>query len=210
MNHRWRKRVARAVALAGAAGCVAAAAAATFIVPGSAQADGPDVSARLMNAAGEQVGTATLTQETSTVGVKVLVRGLAPGFHGIHVHEVGACKPDFAAAGGHFNPVNPDGTSNNHGHHAGDLPSLLVNPGGTGELRFTTSAFTIRALRENLTGTALIIHAAPDNYANIPTARYFHLSGDSQVAGPDARTLDTGDAGERVACGVLTAPTTAP
>jgi len=206
MNHRWRKRVARAVALAGAAGCVAAAAAATLIVPGSAQADGPAVSALLVNSNGRPVGAAKLIQETPTlVGVKVLVHDLVPGFHGIHVHSAGLCVSPFTSALGHFNPGGAT-----HGGHAGDLPSLLVDKDGNGELRFTTSAFTLDGLLANQAGTALIIHAGPDNYANIPTSRYFHLLGDIQVAGPDATTLATGDAGGRVACGVLTAPTTAP
>ena len=68
--------------------------------------------------------------------VRVSAWRLTPGFHGFHVHAVGQCVPPFTSAGGHFNPAGAD-----HGDHAGDLPTMLVNDDGTGELRFVTDRF---------------------------------------------------------------------
>lgn len=150
-----------------------------------------DLSARvkLYDAAGQRVGMAWLTQQwDGKVGVQVCVHDLPPGFHGFHVHAVGACVPPFTSAKGHF-----DLDGHTHKDHAGDLPVLQVNADGTAEASFKTDRFEIGDLFD-ADGSALIIHANPDNYANIPT-RY--------VAAPDATTLATGDAGARIACGVV-------
>jgi superoxide dismutase, Cu-Zn family len=144
---------------------------------------------KLVNTAGNQVGKARLTQEGSgNVVVQVHVHDLAPGFHGFHVHAVGACVPPFTSAGGHF-----DLDAHSHRDHSGDFPVLLVNADGTANARFNTDRFAVADLFD-ADGSAIIIHAGPDNYANIPT-RY--------VAEPDATTLATGDAGARIACGVV-------
>jgi Cu-Zn family superoxide dismutase len=74
------------------------------------------------------------------------------------------------------------------------MPVLQVNPDGTGEARFTIASFQVSQLFD-ADGSALIVHAAADNYANIPQ-RY-------SATGPDATTLATGDSGGRVACGVI-------
>jgi Cu-Zn family superoxide dismutase len=142
---------------------------------------------------------ATVRIETVAVGV------LAPGFHGVHIHKVGKCEPnsvaptggapgDFLSAGGHFQAA---------GHAAepasGDLTSLEVRKDGTGMLVTTTDAFTM----DDLLGgekTAIIIHAGSDNFANIPPDRYTQVNG---APGPDEMTMSTGDAGKRVACGVI-------
>jgi Cu-Zn family superoxide dismutase len=148
-----------------------------------------EAKAQLRNAAGVVVGEAKFEQERNGVDVRVKVRGLTPGFHGFHIHTTGSCvAADFTSAGGHFNP-----TGETHGHHAGDMPVLQVNPDGTGEARFTIASFQISQLFD-ADGSALIIHGGPDNYANIPQ-RY--------VAAPDATTLATGDSGGRVVCGVI-------
>jgi len=144
-------------------------------------------------------GYATITIETTGVGQ------LAPGFHGVHIHKVGKCEPNsvaptggapgnFLSAGGHFQVP---------GHAAepasGALTSLEVRKDGTGMLVTTTDAFTMDDL---LTGekTAIIIHAGADNFANIPPDRYNQVNG---TPGPDETTMSTGDAGKRVACGVI-------
>ena len=146
--------------------------------------------ALLRDANGNPVGVVKLTQdEDGGVLVRVVVHDLTPGFHGFHVHAIGACTPpSFTSAGGHFNP-----TSQSHPSHAGDMPVLLVNSDGTGEARFKTGRYTLTQLFD-ADGSAIIIHALPDNYANIPS-RY--------IASPDATTLATGDAGGRAACGVI-------
>ena len=129
-------------------------------------------------------------QEEDFTLVAATLRGLPPGFHGFHVHETGSCQgPSFASAGGHFNP-----TGANHPHHAGDMPVLHVNADGTATAAFFSDRFGVRQLFD-VDGSAIVVHANPDNYANIPTDRY--------DPDPDATTLATGDAGDRIACGVL-------
>jgi Cu-Zn family superoxide dismutase len=144
-------------------------------------------------------GYATITIATTAGG------HLTPGFHGVHIHKVGKCEPnsvaptggapgDFLSAGGHF---QAPGHSNEPA--SGDLTSLQVRKDGVGTLVTTTDAFTMDDL---LTGekTAIIIHAGADNFANIPADRYKQENG---TPGPDETTMTTGDAGKRVACGVI-------
>ncbi|WP_421842460.1 superoxide dismutase[Cu-Zn] [Mycobacterium sp.] len=145
-------------------------------------------------------GYATITIETTGVGQ------LTPGFHGVHIHEVGKCEPnsvaptggasgDFLSAGGHLH-VSGHGTGS---ATSGDLSSLQVRQDGAATLVTTTDAFTMDDL---VTGqkTAIIVHAGADNFANIPTDRYTQVDG---TPGPDETTMSTGDAGKRVACGVI-------
>jgi Cu-Zn family superoxide dismutase len=166
------------------------AAAALLQQPAAAGNKGEEAEIQLRNAAGQVVGEADFEQEHNGVHVRVRVQGLTPGFHGFHIHTVGSCVPgDFTSAGGHFNP-----TGESHGHHAGDMPVLQVNPDGTGEARFKIASFQVGQLFD-ADGSALIVHAGPDNLANIPQ-RY-------APNGPDATTLGTGDSGGRVACGVV-------
>jgi superoxide dismutase, Cu-Zn family len=144
----------------------------------------------LRTADGDAVGRVWMHERrrSGTVTVMARVRGLTPGFHGFHVHTAGRCEPPgFTSAGGH---LNPDGSE--HGDHAGDLPSLLVNADGTGILATATDRFSLADLRD-ADGSAVMVHSGRDNFANIPP-RY---------GGPDAGTLDTGDSGTRVACGVV-------
>lgn len=154
--------------------------------------DGSQVAAATIEFQG---GFATVTVQTTGPGV------LTPGSHGMHIHAVGKCEPnsvapaggapgDFLSAGGHF--VGDGGPD--HPNHSGDLSSLQVRADGTALLVTTTSAFTKDDLLAE-PGTAVIIHAGPDNFANIPTDRY--------APPPDATTLATGDSGKRVACGVI-------
>jgi superoxide dismutase, Cu-Zn family len=150
----------------------------------------------LTDANGNEVGVAKLTQHKDNVVVRFVgnEEGLSPGFHGFHVHATGACVAPFTSAGGHY---DTPGAGHGHGAHAGDMPPLLVNDDGTAEVRFDTDRFALGDLYD-ADGSALIVHAGPDNLANIPS-RYSHATG----TGPDATTLATGDAGARVACGVI-------
>ena len=182
----------KALALA----ALATAAAALTAAPLYARAgddDGQSAKVVLRDAAGLVLGTVKMTERDGEVLVRASVRGLTPGFHGFHVHAVGECVPPFTSAGGHYNPA---GTG--HGNHAGDMPSLLVNADGAAELRFTTDRFSLAELRDS-DGSAVIVHASPDNFANIPTRYHSHTE---DTFGPDSATLATGDAGARVACGV--------
>lgn len=169
-----------------------------------------ELTATITNAAGDEIGTvsfATITEDMTegmnfpaeaiigATAIWVEVQGLTPGFHGFHIHSVGTCDPSgerpFASAGGHLH-----GEGEVHGQHMGDLPSLLANESGAVLLVTITDRFTLADLMDE-DGSAVIIHAAADNFGNIPVDRY----------DPDAdeMTLNTGDAGGRVGCGVITA-----
>lgn len=160
--------------------------------PGTNHAQsGAQAMAVLRNTSGDIVGNIVMTQQSGAVRVEVQASGLTPGFHGFHVHAVGNCDPatNFTSAGGHYNPA---GTT--HGSHGGDMPSLYVMADGTAYLSTVSDGFSIASLLDD-DGSAIIVHAMPDNFANIPT-RY--------APAPDQMTLDTGDAGGRVACGAIT------
>jgi Cu-Zn family superoxide dismutase len=107
-------------------------------------------------------------QGTGTVvDVTVNVKGLKPGTHGVHLHAVGKCEPDFAAAGGHFDPgpasnTDPDA---NHPFHMGDLPNLEAGANGSGSLKAVTTRVTVSDGPLSIfdtDGTAIIIHGNPD------------------------------------------------
>lgn len=144
-------------------------------------------------------GHATVTVQTTAP------RLLTPGFHGLHIHSVGKCEAssvaptggapgDFNSAGGHFQ------VAGHSGHPAsGDLSSLQVRGDGSAMLVTTTDGFTAEELQSGAK-TAIIIHEKADNFANIPPERYQQVNG---TPGPDETTMSTGDAGKRVACGVI-------
>lgn len=175
---------------------------------GQAAASGEKLTAQLKLADGTAVATAdiefadgfaTVTVETTTPGK------LAPGFHGLHIHAAGKCEANSVAptggAPGDFNSAGAHFQKTGHtGHPAsGDLVSLQVREDGTAKLVTTTDAFTA----DDLLGgakTAIIIHEKADNFANIPPERYQQVNG---APPPDETTLATGDAGKRVACGVI-------
>lgn len=146
--------------------------------------------ATLVDATGATVGKVRFERRgrSRALRVSVVVRTLSPGFHGFHVHAVGRCEgPSFMTAGPHLNSVGAE-----HPGHAGDMPPLLVTRGGKAEARFVTDRFSIADLRD-ADGSAVMVHALPDNHANIPVDRY--------EPDPDATTLATGDSGARIACG---------
>ncbi len=167
-----------------------AAAGIALAASGTAAAVAQTGMADLSNADGEVVANVSLSEQDGKLRVSVTARDLPPGFHGFHIHAVGECEPpDFTSAEGH---LNPDGVD--HADHAGDLPNLLVMEDGT----VTMSVLTDRVTMDDLLaddGAAFIIHADPDNHAHIPE-RY--------ADEPDEETLATGDAGDRLACGVVT------
>jgi superoxide dismutase, Cu-Zn family len=144
--------------------------------------------AQLQDVEGNPVGEVRLSQDAEDqVDVRAIVHDLPPGFHGFHVHEVGKCEPPFTSAGGHLNLEDAF-----HPEHTGDMPVLLVNNDGIGETSFETDRFALKDLLDE-DGSAIIVHALPDNYANIPE-RYGEV---------DQDTLETGDSGERIACGAI-------
>ena len=147
---------------------------------------------------GDRIGTVWMRQKDGAVWVVADLYSLTAGFHGFHVHTTGVCDPKakdgpFTSAGGHYT----SDAKATHGSHAGDLPSLLVTKDSRARLGFVTDRFTLKELRDK-DGSAVMVHADRDNFANIPTR--YTIAG---VPGPDATTLATGDAGSRVACGVI-------
>ena len=141
--------------------------------------------AEFKTATTETVGTATLTQEGNVVRIVAEFRGLPAGDHGFHIHAVGACTPDFNAAGGHFNPLGKQhGLNNLAGPHAGDLPQLTIGADGTGTYNQTTERVTLApgpASIFDADGSSLIVHAYAD----------------------DQLTDPTGNTGPRIACAVI-------
>ncbi len=167
-----------------------------FVTGGAgAQTQAQQASSTLRTQAGEAVGTVAFTQEAGKVWVSVELTNLPPGFHGFHVHTNGVCDPatQFTSAGGHLTLAREEMQSGSPMGHAGDMTNLYVNADGSGALSFLLDRFTMTDLLAE-GGRAVIVHAAPDNFMNLPS-RY--------GVTPDQTTLDTGDAGTRIACGVV-------
>lgn len=198
-NLRARRNGIAGLALAGAVVLAAGVLPGGLLAKGTSSGDQrakPDqrrlARAALVNAAGEAVGAVRFERrgKSRALRVSVSLRKLSPGFHGFHVHAAGRCDaPSFAGAGPH---LNPRGAA--HPEHAGDMPPLLVTSGGTSQARFVTDRLSLADLRDS-DGSAVIVHALPDNQANIPEDRY--------DPDPDETTLGTGDSGARIACGVV-------
>ena len=162
------------------------------------EAVGESARGTLVDGTGRTIGSAELAQTASGVAIRLRldnVEVVKAGKHGFHIHAVGKCDgPDFASAGGHFNPTSKQhGAKNPQGAHAGDLENLVVaantaGPGGTGWA--TTSAlFTLSSGPTGIfdaDGAALVIHANEDDEATDPT----------------------GNSGGRIACAILLPATT--
>ncbi|HEY3261567.1 MAG TPA: superoxide dismutase family protein [Pseudonocardiaceae bacterium] len=172
----------------------------------------PMARATLLDANGVEIGK-VMFKGTGKYAERIRVELVAPNapnlgaFHALHVHTTGVCDPapsgttlvPFGSAGGHWNP-----TGAAHGNHVGDLPSVLLTPNGEVYAEFETARVDVAAMLAG-DGSAVVLHAGPDNFANVPS-RYIGAPADplaTGVPGPDAATLATGDAGGRYACGVL-------
>ncbi len=164
-----------------AAGCLLAVI--TFIpAPAAAQT----AHAALKDAQGQDVGAVVLTETPAGVLLKLVVKGLQPGEHAIHVHAVGKCEPPFDSAGGHFNPgARKHGLLVPQGPHAGDMPNLHVPESGEVNIEILNPSITLEKDKPNAVfgpdGTAIVIHAGVDDYKSDPA----------------------GNAGGRVVCGVV-------
>ncbi len=170
--------IRKRVVTAGLAAALALAAA----LPAAAQT----ASAPLKDAQGKEIGSANLTQTPRGVLIIVSVKGLPPGEHAFHVHAVGKCEPPFTSAGGHFNPDHKKhGFMSPEGAHAGDMPNLHIPQNGDLTIEVLNAAVTLEKGKPNSLfdedGSALVIHAGTDDYKTDPT----------------------GDAGGRIACGVV-------
>jgi superoxide dismutase, Cu-Zn family len=156
----------------------------TSFAPALGSAAEPTVPLRTVfhDAAGREVGWARLQQNGKDILMRLEAKNLSPGTHGVHLHAVGKCDaPDFASAGGHWNPTGKQhGKYNSAGMHMGDLPNLMVESNGRGTLIGTISGTSLATILD-ADGAALVIHANADDYKTDPS----------------------GNSGARIACGVL-------
>jgi superoxide dismutase, Cu-Zn family len=128
-------------------------------------------------------GHASFTETSAGVEVLINVAGATPGKHGVHIHQVGDCSAaDAESAGDHW---NPDGAS--HGapgmrvRHAGDFGNIVVGADGRGELKYLAPDLSVAPGPKAVTGHAIVIHGNADDLTSQPA----------------------GNAGPRVACGVI-------
>ena len=140
----------------------------------------------IYNLEGEKVGNATLTETPHGVLIKAELWKLPPGTHAFHIHAVGKCEPpSFTTAGGHFNPFGKGhGIINPKGLHAGDLPNIHVGTDGKLTFEVLASQVTLNEGKNSIfddDGSSLVIHEKPDDYKSDPA----------------------GEAGPRIACGVI-------
>lgn len=142
--------------------------------------------ASLRDPAGKQVATAVLTVPRGVVTLRIEASGLPQGANGIHLHAVGRCDgPDFVSAGPHLNPHGRQhGRQNPAGTHLGDLPNLVIDASGRGELRVELpgSRSENESALFDADGSAIVLHAKADDNVTDPS----------------------GNSGPRIACGVLT------
>jgi Cu-Zn family superoxide dismutase len=135
---------------------------------------------------GKEVGKAELTDTPTGVLMRLTLDGVPLGDHAFHVHAVGKCEPpDFKSAGPHFNPdETKHGLMNAEGPHAGDMPNLHVPDTGKLTVEVLDEMVTLDAEPALLDqdGSALVIHTGADDYQTDPA----------------------GNAGDRIACGVVT------
>ena len=148
----------------------------------SAVAPARQAVAALRTADGTDAGTVTATEGPDGIRLALNVIGLDAGERGVHVHTTGLCEgPDFASAGSHWNPTDKQhGLDAPGGHHAGDMPNLVIEQGGAGTLEYTLQGATFDGLIDT-DGSAFVVHAGRDD----------------QITDP------SGDSGDRVVCGVF-------
>ncbi len=147
---------------------------------------GDMAAADIVNADGKVIGKAAFEQTPTGVLMSVDVAGLPPGGHGIHLHAVGACTPNFKAATGHINPGKvKHGLRDPEGPDNGDLPNLYAAADGSARAEFFTTRISVAGgnmpalLDED--GSAVIIHENPDDHMAQPI----------------------GGAGGRIGCGII-------
>lgn len=158
---------------------------AALLACGGSAADGK-ATAEMKGPDGKSIGTLTLTAEGEDILIQGELAGLTPGEHAFHIHETGKCDgPDFKSAGGHYNPENTKHGKIEGGSHAGDMDNLVVGGDGSVKIEVANGLVSLKKGEDGFLldddGSAIVIHAKADDYKSQPA----------------------GDAGGRVACGVI-------
>ena len=152
--------------------------------PGEQPTGGATAVAEMKSASGSKVtGTVTFSEKDGKTEVAIDLKGLKPGDHGIHIHEKGDCSaPDGKSAGDHFNPAKaPHGAPDAPQHHAGDLGNITAGEDGVAQKTVTVDFLTVADGEKSAVGRAVIVHEKQD----------------------DMKSQPAGNAGARVACGVV-------
>jgi Cu-Zn family superoxide dismutase len=157
-----------------------------FATAAFGQASAQQARADIVNAQGQKIGTAVLTQASGGVQIAMTVSQLPPGTHAMHIHGVGKCDgPDFKSAGPHFNPYGKQhGKDNPSGAHAGDLANFDVDTSGNATVSVLATSVTLADGPNSLFhegGSSLVVHEKADDYKTDPS----------------------GNSGGRIACGVV-------
>jgi Cu-Zn family superoxide dismutase len=163
--------------------CAAATVGCLMAAPAQAQT----AKAALKDAQGKDVGQVQMIQTPHGVLLKMRLKGVPPGERAFHIHAVGKCEPPFTSAGGHFNPANhKHGMEAKEGSHAGDMPNLHIPANGELVIEIANPMISLVKGQPNslfdADGSAIVIHAGADDYKTDPT----------------------GNAGDRIVCGVVT------
>lgn len=151
----------------------------------SAPAQAQSATAELKDTDGKEVGTLQLSESGDGVRISGELTGLSPGEHAFHIHETGECEPPFKSAGGHFNPTDAKHGKVEGGPHAGDMDNITVGEDGSVSIDVVNEMVTLKEGEQTSVhdddGSAIVVHAGADDYESQPS----------------------GDAGDRVACGVI-------
>jgi Cu-Zn family superoxide dismutase len=129
-------------------------------------------------------GVVEFEQDGDVMHVRIRVEGLTPNArHGLHIHEIGDCRaPDASSAGGHFNPQGSEhGGPESSIRHAGDLGNVQADMNGSAQSEITVTGISLGTGSDSIIGRSVIVHAKADDLTSQPT----------------------GNAGSRIACGLI-------
>jgi superoxide dismutase, Cu-Zn family len=144
--------------------------------------DAASARAELKDERGTRVGEATLRDSPDGVRISATFSDLPPGEHAFHVHAVGKCEAPFESAGDHFNPTGKQhGRDNPRGPHAGDMPNIEVASSRRATIDIVLKGVSLSSMLDG-DGASLVVHESADDYTSDPA----------------------GNAGRRIACGVIT------